>query len=629
MIRSRIAIVALGLVAMACGARGAPFPPLRLLPPTPPELIAAQHGLDAVLRFDPLPGTVMSSDGVLVDLDRVEILVLSQRYPALTAELLALALDRERRDRLEEAQTAVADAEEAAVRRRRDAEMDAAIAAAEAAGEEPPVFEEPAEPEEEDPADDGELLTPDEIAIRRLPSTVRQAWREAEVYPGTILEAAERLDEAVDDLWNYLGMPTAIVDIDRLPILPDPILVVEAAGRVARTRSYESVIDPEIFEEEAEILISIPFDELGKHRHGSMVQITYPVGLPTRGAIRTRYFFALRTVSTRNRESKIERVVALAPSAVPLPPTTLQPTVVTSGVLLLWEPPVADVLGADLDPDEVNYYVYRRPATTGASEATLLTPAPLTEPAFLDVAMVWNDRHVYEVRAIVQPPALEEQDPNLAPLPVPPVLLPGALAVTTGTAPPGPRKESASATTEPLRVQDIFAPLAVLNFTAVRAGSRVTLRWNEVLVSDLRGYRVYRHTAPAPELPGRVEGLVYADPLSLVVPQVVPDTEDVGDPDADPEDVIAADPSADRVDDLATTTPAEDETEPATARRQLRNQLTTDGWEMLTPVVISERRFIDPLSDSSVTWVYVVEAVDTSGNVSLPAKATVPAEEGS
>ena len=586
--------MALGLVATACGARGDPFPPLRLLPPTPPELIAAQRGVDAVLRFSPLPATVMSSDGVLVDLERIEILVLSQRYPALTADLLALALDRARRDRLEEARTAAIDADEASARRRREAEIAAAIAAAEAAGEEPPVFEEPVEAAAEEPADD-ELLTADEIALRRLPSTVRQAWREAEVYPGTILEAAERLSVAVDDLWNYLGMPTALVDIDRLPTLPDPRLVVEAAERVARTRSYETDFDLEVFEEEAELVISIPLEEIGDYTRGNMVQITYPVGLPASGAIRTRYFFALRTVSTRGRESKIERVVALAPSAVPLPPSSLQPSVMTSGVLLLWEPPTADILGDELDVDEVNYYVYRRPATEGLNEATLLTPAPLTEPVFLDVAMEWNDRHVYEVRAIVQPPPLEDEDPNVL---VPTVVVePGALPVATGTAPPGPRKESAGATSDPIRVEDIFPPVAVGNFTAVRAASRVTLRWNEVAVSDLRGYRVYRHAAPAPELPGRVEGLVYSD--------VVTDTEDVGDPDTD----------------------SVTDTETSAARRQLRNQLTTDGWEMLTPVIISERRFIDPVSDSSVTWVYVVEAVDTSGNVSLPAMATVPAEE--
>jgi len=663
-IRSRIALVGFGVVAMACGARGAPFPPLRLLPPTPPELVAAQRGVDAVLRFSPLPATVMSADGVLVDLDRVEILMLSQSYPALTADLLALALDRERRDRLEEARTAVADAEAATARRRREAEVAAAIAAAEAAGEEPPVFEEPAEVEEEDPADDEEFLTADEIAIRRLPSTVRQAWREAEVYPGTILEAAEQLAVAVDELWDHLGMPTALVDIDRLPILPDPILVVEAAERVARTRRYETVIDPGIFEEEAEILISIPFEELGNHRQGSMVQITHPVGLPARGTIRTRYFFALRTVSSRDRESKIEQVVALAPSAVPLPPTALQPAVLTAGVLLLWEPPAADVLGVELDPDEINYYVYRRPATEGASEATLLTPAPLTEPVFLDVAMEWNDRHVYEVRAIAQPPPLEEEDPDLLPPPLPAVVLPGALTVTTGTAPPGPRKESAGMISDPVRVQDIFPPLTVLNFTAVRAASRVTLRWTAVVASDLRGYRVYRHAAPAPELPGRVEGLIYADPL----PPVEPDTEDIGESETEAEDIGEVGTEAEdigevgteaedigkigteteeigeagtdvegvagetEVDDVVGPDPAaQAPTEPETsaARRQLRNRLTTDGWEMLTPVVISERRFIDPLSDDSVTWIYVVEAVDTSGNVSLPASAVVPAEEES
>jgi len=620
-IRCRAAIVAFGLVAMACGARGDPFPPLRLLPPTPPELVAAQRGEDIVLRFSPLPAAVMSSDGVLVDLERVEVLMLPQRYPALTVNLLVLALDRERRDRLEEARTAVADAEDASARRRRDAEMAAAIAAAEAAGEDPPVFEEPVEAEEEEPADEIDLLTADEIALRRLPGEVREAWRTEDVYPGTVLEAAERLEVAVDDLWDHLGMPTALVDIDRLPSLPDPLLVVEAAERVVRTRSYETVLPTSIFEEEAEVLISIPFEELGNYTRGDMVEVTHPVGLPASDAIRTRYQFALRTVSTRGRESEIERVVVLAPIAVPLPPTALQPTVLTSGLLLLWDPPVADILGTELGVDEVNYYVYRRPATAGPSEATLLTPAPLTEPAFLDMAMEWNDRHVYEVRAIVQPPPLEEENPNLPPTPA--VVVPGTLPVTTGTAPPGPRKESVGTISDAIRVEDIFPPRAALNFTAVRAASRVTLRWNEVVVSDLRGYRVYRHAYPAPELPGRFEGLVYSDPL----PIVETDTEDVGDPDSEAEGV--ADTETEDVTDPALARQTAAAPESVAPRRQMRNRLTADGWEMLTPVIISERRFIDPLSDSSVAWVYVVEAVDASGNVSLPAAAVVPAEEES
>jgi len=618
-IRSRIAIAALGLVALACGARGAPLPPLQLLPPPPPELTAAQLSADIVLRFQPLPASVMSAEGVLVDLERVEILMVSQRYPALTADLLTLALDRERRDRLEEAREAVAAAEEASASRRREAEMAAAIAAAEAAGAEPPVFEEPPAATADEPIED-ELLSVDEIAIRRLPSAVRQAWRDEDVYPGTILEAAQRLEAAVDDLWDYLGMPTAIVDLDRLPRLPDPLLVLEAAERVARTRSYETVFDAVIFEEEAEVLTSIPFAELGGHTAGGVVVVTHPVGLPAVGAIRTRYFFALQTVSDRGRDSTIERVVALAPSAVPLPPISLQPAVLPTGVLLLWEPPGTDILGNELNADEINYYVYRRRATEGPDEATLLTPAPLTGPAFLDTAMEWNDRHLYEVRAILQPPTLERQNPAQPP---PAEAVSGALPISTGTAPPGPRKESAGSISDPLRVEDIFPPPAVLNLTAVRAATRVTLRWSAVTAGDLRGYRVYRHAAPAPELPGRVDGLIYSDPLPPVI-SAADDTNEAG-TDEQAVDEAAGEGAGEAADEPAAQ--AAGESEPAAGRRQLRNRLTADGWEMLTPVVISERRFIDPLAPDDVTWIYVVEAVDASGNVSLPAQAMVPAKE--
>ncbi len=598
MTRPRITTLALALSTVACGAYGPPLPPLQLLPPEPPQLTVAQSGTEALLRFDPLPATVMTSDGVLADLERIDILVLPQSYPAITADVLALVLDRERRERLEDAQSAVSEAEAAAAQRQRDAEMSAAIAAAEAAGEDPPVFEEPVVvPAPEEPVDGEEPLTEDEIAIRRLPSTVRQAWREGDVSPGTILEAAERLDLAVNALWDYLGMPTAIVDVNRPPRLPDPLLVVEAAERVTRTRNYETAIDVALFEESAEVVASIPAEQIGNYVRGGLVEFSYPLGVPAGSTIRTRYFFALRAVSTRGRESTIERVVALAPSAVPLAPTELQPTVLSSGVLLLWEAPTADLLGADLDADELEYNVYRRPAAEGPTDATLVTPSPQREPMFLDTTMDWNDRYVYEVRAIVRPPSLEDAEDKI-------VAAPDA-AAPAATAMNGPRKESVGAATETVRVEDIFAPPAVQGLTVARAASRVTLRWDESRASDLRGYRVYRHAAPAPDLPGPLPGLVYP----------VTSSADAQEDTAGP------------VDDADATEETEEGQDPGPARRQLRNQLTADGWEMLTPVIISENRFIDSLSDSSVTWIYVVEAVDESSNLSLPAAATLIAEE--
>ncbi len=600
MSQPRITTLALTLATVACGSYGDPLPPLQLLPPKPPLLTVAQRGTEALLRFDAPPSAVMSADGVLVDLDRIEILALPQRYPAVTADVLALVLDRERRERLEEARTAVEAAEEAAAQRQRDAEMAAAIAAAEAAGEPLPTFPEPIDQEPEEPVEGEELLTEAEIAIRRLPSTVRQLWRGGSITPDTILEAADRLDQAVDDLWDYLGMPTAIVDVNRPPSLPDAIRVVEAAGRVARTRDYETNLDVGLFEEDAEVVGSIPLAQINDYLRGGVVQFSHQVGVPDPGAIRTRYFFALRTVSTRGRESDIDRIVALAPSAVPLPPAAVQATVLASGVLLMWEAPAADLLGVDLDADELEYNVYRLPTAEGPPDATLITPTPLSEAVFLDTAMEWNERHAYEVRAIVRTPTLEDEELALRPAaPVTPAAQPTA---TAATPPTGPRKESVGVVTDTVRVEDIFTPPAVQGLSAVRAASRVTLRWDEVRIRDLRGYRVYRHAAPAPELPGPLAGLVY--------PAVAGD---------DPEtDAAGADDAVEA---------PETDPDAGPARRQLRNRLTTDGWDMLTPVIISENRFIDSLSDGSVEWVYVVEAVDESGNVSLAAAATLPAEE--
>jgi hypothetical protein len=264
----------------------------------------------------------------------------------------------------------------------------------------------------------------------------------------------------------------------------------------------------------------------------------------------------------------------------------------------------------------------------------LLTPTALAAPVYLDTEMAWNDRHVYEVRARARPTSLEREEPLLA---APAVAVPvvteepgrrrGSAAGET-MSPDGPRKESVGAVTPPLRVEDIFPPARVANLAAVRAATRVTLRWDEVPATDLRGYRVYRHAAPAPELPGPVDGLVYADALPAL--PAVPVDEDEIEPAAS-----ANDATAQALAEAADRPPAEpsqeadDEGAAAARRRQLRNQLSEAGWQMLTPVIISEARFIDPVSDPGVTWIYVVEAVDASGNVSLPAAATLEAEEGS
>jgi hypothetical protein len=593
----RLICLGLGVVLAACGSYADPRPPLKLLPPEPPLLIVDQRGTDAILQFETMSPTVMSADDELVELDRIEILLFEQRYPALTSQVLILALDRERRERREAAELAVASAEEAAVRREQDAELAAAIAAAVAAGEEPPVAEEVAD-DEADPVDPDDLLTEEELALRRVPSTIRSAWSEGEIFPGTALEAAQDLEVAVNDLWDYLGMPTAIVDITRTPRLPDPARVLEASEVVAETRDYEEPVELGTFNDFAEVIATIPIEELNNYVDGGIVRFVYPVGTPSVEGVRTRYFFGVRAVTTRNRESPVQRIVALAPVPVPAPPPVVRAEVIAEGVYLSWDAPVTDVLGRELGADAVDYDVYRRALEGPPTGATRLTLVPLRTTNFVDTTMVWNDPYVYEVRATLRPATLE--DPDTAPIEDPDLIVPVPVPVTDATASvPRPRKESVGAATDEFRVTDLFAPAAVLKLTGVRAGSRVTLSWSAAVDLDLLGYRVYRHAAPAPVLPEPLPGFTY--------PGALP-----------PEPVL--------VEGEGVVAPVEEE---VGGRRQLRNRLLRDGWEMLTPVVISENRFIDPIVDDSIGWVYVVESVDTSGNVSLATSTTVVPEEES
>ncbi len=590
----RLVIAILALTAIACGSRGDPRPPLRLLPPEPPQLTVAQRGTEAVIRFELMSPTVTSTDGELVDVDRVEILRMDQRYPALTSQVLLLGLDRERRERRDAAREAVTTAEESALRRQRDAELAAAIAAAVAAGEDPPEMEPDVDPAADDPetdAEDVEPLTEEELALSRVPSTVRSAWREAEVFPGTILEAAQDLEIAVDDLWTYLGMPTAIVDVDRTPRLPDPVVVLDGSQIVAASRDYDKEVERGTFRDFAEVVAAIPMSEIHEYVQGGLVQFTLPLDPPSTDGIRTRHFFAVRAVTTRDRESEIGRIVTLAPVPVPEPPVSLVAETLIEGLQLTWEPPATDVVGATVDPDDLEYTVYRTPmGSPGGPE--LLTLVALDEPEYLDTTLAWNSVYVYEVRAARRVPSLIDE--STAPI-GPPVLIPAEGEIVP---PPetmvGVRKESLAAASPELRIEDIFAPSGVFNLTGVRAGTRVTLRWDPGFETDLRGYRVYKHAAPPPGIPGPAPGLVYPDLIQT-------DDTDSEDPDADTR----------------------------AGRRQLRNRLADAGWEMITPVPITEARFIDPLVDAEQVWVYVVEAVDTSGNASLPASTIVSTEEGS
>lgn len=652
------ALIGLLLATLSgCGSYGEPLPPIDKTPPPFPEARVVQRGSELLLQFGTLP-EVVNVNGAMVTLRDVEILVLAERYPAITPDVLALALDEERTIRMRDARQAAA-AARAEVERRREAAAAAAAAAATGEETEEGVEEDGAEdpeaaaPEDQTDTDEEEerTLTPDELAIRRVPRAVQAEWRAAEVAPDALLDAAYRLQRAVDALWDELDMPAAIVDLREPPRLPDPGRVILGAGRVQRTLTYETAPDLEIFLREAETVATIPFDELENYRTGDQLEYAYAIPAPTVANVRTRYIFAVRAVSEEGDEGRVGNLLPLAPALVPAAPTELETEILPTGVRLQWKAPTIDIAGNPLDPAEVRYNVYRRELPEALLGRTPRNPLPLTETEWIDTDTDWQERYFYEVRAAIATLAdLAREEASET------VYEPVTLDAVEATAAREVRKESAALASAEIFTEDIFPPTKITGLLAVRAGSRVTLRWNASGASDLAGYRVYRHPAPAPE----TEDL---EILNLPTQTAVPAVPGAAVAEAEAEATAASEEGVDaaategQAGETAATEEPEEETasaeelveaageaaealaeesltpeqEAAAARdrrrARRRNALVEAGWELLTAVVTTQARYLDPSSDPGVTWIYVVEAVDGSQNVSTPVGVILEAEE--
>ncbi len=565
----RPGLLLLALACAACGARGAPLPPLRPVPPPVTDLRVAQVGTDAEITFPPPPATIDVGDGPR-PVDRIEILVLTERYPAITPELLATSLERERRERLEAARSAAeAVAREAAARAAQQQGEQAGAQQEQAAAQQ---VEAGAAAEPAAAAAEEAVLTEEERLLRKVPRDAMQAWRTAGLTPEAMLDGARRLDEAVDRLWDALGLPTAIIDLRRPPELPDPTVIIERARRVARTVAYERELEPTRFVEFATVAASVPTDELDPLRAGDRIRYIHPVGIPANEPVRTRYYFGVRSVMGK-RLGAVARVVSLAPVPVPVAPSELVATVVEKGVSLAWSPPAGDLWGRLLAADELRYNVRRRPAGQPWYPDAPLNPEPLEVPSYLDQEVTWGRSYEYEVRALSVSATRPGQQPESAPV---------AVASPEATTPVPVRKESAPADSGEVAVIDTFPPPAVSGLVATRSGARVTLRWQPVEADDLDGYRVYRRRVPAEGEQAEEQAGAAAEPPARVSRRE--------------------------------------------RRAQRGNPLVAAGWEMLTATPITETRYVDPTAEPAISWVYLVEPLDKAGNGGEPATVTVEAE---
>jgi hypothetical protein len=436
-----------------CGSRGDPLPPVYPNPPAIVGLTVAQRGSFAILRF-PVPSIAMRVGAEDVELEEVQVLVYAERYPMITAAALIATLDHRSL-----VMAADAAAEAAAARAR--AVQEAAAEEATAAGLAPPIPD------------------PDEDVLYRVPPEFLLEWREQGLAGDAVLAAAQRLVNDVDVLWTRLGLPTTVLDPDQALLLPDAGTIAAASAEMVEAAAYERPLAVAAFLGRASVSRHIPVDQFEELRvdeslsvNGTL-QVAIPLGAPSTGSVRTRYFFAVRGSSTRQAPGLVTALVPLAPAPVPVAPDTVNVAVGDGGVELTWDPPAGDLALRRLEPEALCYNVYRMLPGEIASP-TPLNRVPLTESTYTDSGMQWGETYVYEVRALT--------------------LRADALL-----------RESQGIKTPALQLIDQYAPAPPTNVNPRRAGNRVTLQWTPSVSIDLIGYRVYRHPFPAPSVPLRFD----------------------------------------------------------------------------------------------------------------------------
>jgi hypothetical protein len=217
--------------------------------------------------------------------------------------------------------------------------------------------------------------------------------------------------------------------------------------------------DPKSFAETAQLWKTIPRQILATYPEGGPLSIADAFeDLDAPGVFRHSLHYAVKVVSTKNRDAGLSNVVSL--NVVPLPVSPGELRIVSKGeqhIELGWDLPVLNTDGSVARPP-LQFNVYRRADLQ--SPETRLNSSPVVGQSFKDSSIELDKSYVYLVRPAVETPAgwVEGEDSALLE------------ATNADTYPPKPPAE----------------------VTAISSSQGISLVWLPNTELDLAGYWVYR-----------------------------------------------------------------------------------------------------------------------------------------
>jgi len=174
--------------------------------------------------------------------------------------------------------------------------------------------------------------------------------------------------------------------------------------RLTEQRDEEPVLDPEDFEEMAELIESLDRPQMeAQIKTFGRLQFTDALDLRRASDLaNTRVRYAVRYANARGQTAAFSNTIALEPApGISLPPGAPSVTgEAQDAISLSWDAPEADITGARPAP-VAGYNIYRRNEKRN-QPGNPLNSEPLSEPRYVDTKFQYGNDYIYVARALSQ-----------------------------------------------------------------------------------------------------------------------------------------------------------------------------------------------------------------------------------